>query len=1295
MRTSKFAGSDSIFNGRFSKSVKFTSSCSKSRASSLRKSSRAVMLASAVLACAGSLRSTLAADVNATFTNTDANNNWTDAHNWNPATEPNNGNGGNNYIVDIPAAPGAADMNAAIAIDGLTVESAAQVNILNADELAIGSGTSSTLTNNGTITVNSNVGGNATDLKFSSAGVNLLTGNGSVILTVGGTQSAVTTAAGATLTVDTLQTIKGSGVISAAMTNNGTVNADNNAGTLTLQTNGMSNSNIMEATGGGNLAVDAITITNSGTIEATGTGSTVTLNSNAAISGGILSSASGDSIVSAGSIITTLENGVTVASGTHFNIVNAGQTNVSNTLTNNGTITVNSGPGGNTTVLNFNSGAILAGTGSVVLNASGGNAQLSGSLTQNAGSSITGIGEINAALTNNGTVNANVSAGTMTLLTNPMSNGGTMEATGGGNLAINGITITNSGTIQATGTGSAVTLNLNAEISGGTLTAASDDSFITAGSITATLAGAATITSGTHFNILNAGQTNVTGTLTNNGTITVNSNAGGNTTVLNFNAAGANLLTGNGSVVLQQSGIESEVTTATGSTLTVGALQTIEGAGAISAAMTNNGTIDANVSAGTMLLQTNAMSNTNIMEATGGANLNISGITVTNTGTIEATGNNGSGTNSSVTLTSATISGGTLSADPADSIISAGSLIATLESGVTVASGTHYNILNAGQTNVGNTLTNNGTITVNSNVGGNTTVLNFSSGAILAGTGIVVLNAGGGNAQLNGTVTQDAGSSIIGLGEINAALTNNGIVNANVNVNTLTLLTNPMTNGGTMEATNGGNLAVNGITVTNSGTIEATGTGSTVTLNSNAAISGGTLSSGSGDSIVSAGSITTTLENGVTVASGTHFNILNAGQTNVSNTLTNNGTITVNSNVGGNTTVLDFSSGAILAGTGSVVLNATGGNAQLNGTVTQNVGSSITGLGQINAALTNNGTVNANVSASTMTILTNPSNPMTNGGTMEATGGGNLSINGITITNTGGTIKATGNNGSGINSSVILNGTTISGGTLSTDSSGNIFGYGTVDAPTTNNGVVNANISFQTLNLNGTVSGSGTLSVTNGATLVIGTNTGGSTQGAVSVTGSGSKLNLTNNHLIINYGAGPDPAATIRSLLTSGYAAGAWTGQGIDSSTAALPANSHYALGYADGVDGVVAGLSSGQIELKYTLYGDADLDGLVTGNDFTILVSNLAKSGRTWDQGDFDYDGSVTGNDFTALVANLGKSANGADIVLPASDYAAVDAFAEANGLMTDVPEQGTLGLITIGALGTLLRRKRKNIHE
>ncbi len=194
---------------------------------------------------------------------------------------------------------------------------------------------------------------------------------------------------------------------------------------------------------------------------------------------------------------------------------------------------------------------------------------------------------------------------------------------------------------------------------------------------------------------------------------------------------------------------------------------------------------------------------------------------------------------------------------------------------------------------------------------------------------------------------------------------------------------------------------------------------------------------------------------------------------------------------------------------------------------------------------------------------------------------------------------------------------------------------------------------------------------------------------ALSITGG--LVDVANYHLLINYGDGPDPIATIAGYLKTGYNNGTWTGPGIDSSVAAI--TPHYALGYADGADDIVSGLLSGEIEVAYTLIGDANLDGIVSGDDFTILVGNLGKQVAGWDKGDFNYDGVVSGDDFTALAGNLGKQANGADITLPASDYAAVDAFAAAHGFALPVfavPEPATLSCATIFAAGALMRRRR-----
>jgi hypothetical protein len=244
-----------------------------------------------------------------------------------------------------------------------------------------------------------------------------------------------------------------------------------------------------------------------------------------------------------------------------------------------------------------------------------------------------------------------------------------------------------------------------------------------------------------------------------------------------------------------------------------------------------------------------------------------------------------------------------------------------------------------------------------------------------------------------------------------------------------------------------------------------------------------------------------------------------------------------------------------------------------------------------------------------------------------------------------------------------------------------------------------------------TLTGSGSLTIgssTLAGSLHLNSSIAPSSQSALTITPN-STLDLNNDEFFINYGSAPDPIATIAAEIQSGFNGGAWNGPGIISSAAQSPTNGlYYGVGYADGADNVVAGLSSGQIEIKYALLGDANLDGVVNGADFSILAANYANPITTpvlgqntdgWDQGDFNYDGIVNGADFEALAANFDQIATGGTLPVNPADLEALDAFATANGLpvptFANLPEPATtaLSILTSGML--LSRRKRRNLFH
>src|ERR1022692_1524337 len=309
-----------------------------------------------------------------------------------------------------------------------------------------------------------------------------------------------------------------------------------------------------------------------------------------------------------------------------------------------------------------------------------------------------------------------------------------------------------------------------------------------------------------------------------------------------------------------------------------------------------------------------------------------------------------------------------------------------------------------------------------------------SSAVTLTGGGTVTLGNNGAN-RIFGAVGTDVltnannivqGSGNIGVDQMGLVNQTAGVIDANQATPLYIQTSNGTTNTGTLEATAGGNLILDGDTYTNTnGKILASGTGSVVTL-LNPTINGGTLNAGAGASIQASGDPTL---NGVTITTtGTGaYQVPNATNTTIEGTITNNGAIQLNATNSDTGLILGGAS-VTLTGTGTVTLGNNAGNL-IYGAVATDVltnATTIQGSGDIGFArmgLINQGTIDAN-QATTLYIQTSAGT--TNSGTLEATAGGNLNLDGDTYTNSG-TILAT-----GANSVVTLQNPTINGGTLQT-----------------------------------------------------------------------------------------------------------------------------------------------------------------------------------------------------------------------------------------------------------------------
>jgi regulation of enolase protein 1 (concanavalin A-like superfamily) len=130
---------------------------------------------------------------------------------------------------------------------------------------------------------------------------------------------------------------------------------------------------------------------------------------------------------------------------------------------------------------------------------------------------------------------------------------------------------------------------------------------------------------------------------------------------------------------------------------------------------------------------------------------------------------------------------------------------------------------------------------------------------------------------------------------------------------------------------------------------------------------------------------------------------------------------------------------------------------------------------------------------------------------------------------------------------------------------------------------------------------------------------------SLSVSG-GATMNLNTNDMIVRGG----DAATIDALV----GAGSLVSDEADANTTIAVAPAAI-LGIEGSQTALFAGrtVTASDVIVKYTYVGDANLDGVVTGDDYSSIDFAVLIPGATgWWNGDFNHDGVITGDDYSAI---------------------------------------------------------------
>ena len=484
------------------------------------------------------------------------------------------------------------------------------------------------------LTLNNGIIDIANQSVLSFEGTSTLAGTGSIVFgSVGGGSNRLFLDGNGTTTFAAGITVRGhSGTIgnqiniagTQTLVNNGTISADVAGGTITFSDSAVTNNGTLSALNGGTLVLGSNVTGGVSSQIVTGAGSTVLQNGvtlsgtvNTSGSGQFRPTANGNNFLSG----VTLNGNLDMASAFALERVSAGG------LVLNGTIDV-----ANQSVLSFEGDGGLSGNGTIVLGATGGgNNRLfldgNGTTTFAAGITVRGhsgtIGnQINIAgtqtLVNNGTISADVAGGTITFSDSAVTNNGTLSALNGGTLVL-GSNVTGGVSSQiVTGAGSTVLQNgvtlsgtVNTSGSGQFRPTANGNNFLSG----VTLNGNLDMASAFALERVSAGGLVLNGTinLANASVLSFEGNGGlsGNATIVLGATGGANnriYFDGNGTTNFAAG------TTVRGHSGTIGSQINIAG----TQTLVNNGTINAELSGGTITFTDSALVNNGLVRAQAG-----------------------------------------------------------------------------------------------------------------------------------------------------------------------------------------------------------------------------------------------------------------------------------------------------------------------------------------------------------------------------------------------------------------------------------------------------------------------------------------------------------------------------------------------------------------------------------------------------------------------------------------------------------------------------------------------------